>query len=143
MTPRLIAALVLAGVIVAALVGIYWNGRLEGVARERSKVEVAERRAAIVSLETRGEIETSGRSAVAARRGEAAARSVTQAAMAAMKSEDADARLDLARVARLRAADDQLCGLAPELAGCAPPNDASGSAKAVRTPSAARRSSPS
>jgi len=137
MTPRLMAALAGAGVLLAGATGLYWKGRLEGAARERPKVEAALAQAAVASLEVRGERESAQRVEVAVRQREAAARSVTRIAHEALTSEDAHAPLDPARADRLRAHDRELCLAAPDLTGCSETGDAGGGAQGVRTPSAA------
>lgn len=128
MTPKLTAGLVAAAILIAAAVGLYWKGRLEGAAREQPKVAAAQARAVVAGLEGRGERESSARVSAAARVRDAGYRSVVRVAQDATKSEDADAPLDVDRLSRLRAHDEQLCEAAPELAGCAAPDDAGGGA---------------
>jgi hypothetical protein len=132
MTPRMIAALVSLGAVLAAALGLYWKGRLEGAARERPKVEAAVAQAAVAGLETKGAAESAQRVEIVVRQREDVARAVANLTQAALKSEDAHAPLDPTRVSRLRAGDQQLCLAAPELAGCAEVGHASGSAPAVR-----------
>jgi len=132
MTPRVIAALAGAGILVAAAAGLYWKGRLEGAARERPKVESALEQAAISGLQTRGELATAQRVEVVVRQREAAARSVAQITEDALKSEDADAPLDPARAQRLRRSDKRMCDASPGLAGCAADRDPGGGETSVR-----------
>jgi len=142
-TPRLTAGLVGAGILVAGATGLYWKGRLEGAARERPKVEAALAKAAVAGIETRGARENAVRVDDAVRTRDAANRSVVRITREAQKSEDANAPLATARLARLRAHDEQLCDAAPDLAGCAAPRDAGGSSSAVRAASAAGTRDPS
>jgi hypothetical protein len=128
----MIAALAGLGAVLAAALGLYWKGRLEGAARERPKVEAAVAQAAVAGLETKGAAESAQRVEVVVRQREDAARSVAQFTEAALKSEDAHAPLDPARVSRLRAGDQQLCRAAPDLAGCAEGGHAGGGEPAVR-----------
>jgi hypothetical protein len=137
-TPRLTAALIGGAILLAGAAGLYWKGRLEGAARERPKVEAAFAKAAVASLEVRGERESSVRAEAAVRAGELAARSVTHVTQGALKARDANAPLDPDRIRRLRAHDERLC-LSAELAGCAAAGDAAAGAKAVRAAPAARR----
>jgi hypothetical protein len=137
-TPRLAAALVGGTILLAGAAGLYWKGRLEGSARERPKIEAALARAAVASLEVRGERESAERAEAAVRAGELAAHSVTHVTRDALKARDANAPLDPDRILRLRAHDERLC-LSAELAGCAPTGDAAAGAKAVRAAPAARR----
>jgi hypothetical protein len=122
MSLRLVLVLAGATSILVAVLGIYWKGRMEGAARERPKVEAAQAQAAVASLEVEGERRSAARIDVVMQTREAAARTVETLTPAALKSEDAYAALDTARAARLRHADNQLCGLAPELDGCRPAN---------------------
>lgn len=131
MTPRFIAALAGGGLLLVAVAGLYWKGRLEGAARERPKVEAARVQAAVAGLEARGERASAGRVEIVVRRREAAARSVARITQDALKSEDAHAPLDPARRDRLWAHDEQLCEAAPDLSGCAKAGDASGGAPTV------------
>lgn len=133
MTPRLIMALGTAAAVVSVAIGLYWKGRLEGAARERPKIEAAQAQAALAGLEAQGERDSVQRVETAVRQREAAVQSVIRITHEALKSEDALAPLDPARVDRLRAADEQLCEGAPALTGCAPAGRAGGGAPAVRT----------
>lgn len=118
--------LILAAVLVvtAAAAGLYWKGRHEGAARERPKAEAALARAAVSGLETEGARASAQRVDVVIRQRDVAHDIVTQLTAKALTSEDANAPLDPARAARLRAADEQLCLAAPELTGCAAGGDA-------------------
>jgi hypothetical protein len=132
MTPRTMIALAALAAVLAAALGLYWKGRLEGAARERPKVEAAAAQAAVATLETRGAAESAQRVEVVVRQREDTARLVAQLSHDALKSEDAHAPLDPARARRLRADDLQLCRAAADLAGCAEGGDAGGSDAAVR-----------
>ncbi|HET6970819.1 MAG TPA: hypothetical protein VFH92_06830 [Phenylobacterium sp.] len=115
----MIAAWAGLGVILAAALGLYWKGRIEGAARERPKVEAAVAQATVAKLETAGAADSAQRVEVVIRQHENAARAVAQLTESALKSEDAYAPLDPGRLDRLRADDVQLCLAAPDLAGCA------------------------
>lgn len=142
MSPRWIATLAAAGVLLAAALGLYWKGRLEGAARERPKVEAAIAQAAVAGLETEGERDNAHRVEVVVRQREAAARTVAQLTRDAITSEDAHAPLPADRAARLRAHDRELCLAAPDLAGCAPDPDPGGGSPAVRDAPAAGAADP-
>jgi hypothetical protein len=118
----MIAGLALA--LMAVATGLYWKGRLEGAARERPKTEAALARAAVSGLETEGARASAQRVDIAVRQRDAAEAVVTQLSAKALNSEDANAPLDPDRAARLRAADDELCLAAPDLAGCPTGDDA-------------------
>ena len=137
------ASLVGAAIFVAGATGLYWKGRLEGAARERPKVQAALAKAAVAGLETRGARESAVRVDSAIRTRDAASRSVVHITRQAQTSEDANAPLTTARLARLRAHDEQLCDAAPDLAGCPTPRDAGRSSQAVRAASAAAARDPS
>jgi hypothetical protein len=141
MTPRLTAGLVGAAILATGAVGLYWKGRLEGAARERPKVDAALTKAAVAGLEADGERESAARAEAAVQTRETVVRSVVRVIQEAHRSEDAHAPIDPARLARLRAHDDELCRAAA-LAGCAPIDDAGGSAKAVRAASAPEQRDP-
>ena len=142
MTPRLAAGLVGVAVLVTGATGLYWKGRLEGAARERPKVEAALAKAAVAGLQTRGARESAVRVDDTVRTRDAANRSVIHITREAQKSEDANAPLAPARIARLRAHDEQLCDAA-RLAGCSPSRNTGGSSTGVRAASAARKGDPS
>lgn len=118
MTPRLMLILAAVGTLLAAVAGLYWKGRLDGVARERPKTEAALEQAAVSGLETEGARDTVQRTAATVARRDAAGAVISQLTQEALKSETARAPLDPDRAARLRDADRQLCLTAPELAGC-------------------------
>lgn len=132
MSPRSIAFFAAAGALLAAALGLYWKGRIDGATRERPKIEVAAAQAAISRLETLGERGSAQRVEVVVRQRDAAARTVTQLIRRAMISEDAHAPLAPDRAARLRAHDRELCLAAPQLAGCTADPDSAGSEPAVR-----------
>ena len=112
---------VIAGVVLAIMFGLYWKGRLEGAAGQRPKVVAAEARAKAAALETSGERASAVRVDAAVRQQSASLKVTHDLALEALKSEDAHVPLEHDRVLRLRDADDELCRLAPELAGCEPP----------------------
>lgn len=123
MSPRLLLAGSLALAILAAALGLYWKGRIEGAAHERPRTEAARAEAAISKLETDGARETARRVEVVVRQREAAVAAVAQLTAKALTSEDALAPLDPDRAARLRVLDRQLCVTAPDLGGCAEDRD--------------------
>ncbi len=114
-------ALVLAGVasILASGLGLYWKGRMAGVAAERPKVAAALDRADVANLEAEGAKASAARVEVVVRQREAAAQTVTQLAPAILNSEAAHVPLDPERSARLHSHDRELCQLASDLVGCA------------------------
>ena len=142
MTARIAAAFAGLGILAAAALGLYWKGRLEGAARERPKVEAAAAQAVAARLETTGERASAHLAEAVARRREVVAASIADVTRKALQSEDADAPLDPARVARLRAHDRELCLAAPGLAACAADRDARGGLAAVRAVSPARGADP-
>jgi predicted secreted protein len=119
MTSRSIMGWTAACVVLSAGLGLYWKGRAEGAAGERSKVVAARAQAAVAGLEAAGERLSAQRVDVVVRQREAADETVTQLTQDAMTSEDAHAPLPADRAARLRAHDDELCRIAPAL-GAAP-----------------------
>lgn len=133
MSPRLTAGLVAAAILMAALGGLYWKGRLEGAARERAKTEAAFAQARTNGLEARAERESAQRVEVVVRQRETAIRTLVPFTQDVMTSEDAHAPLDPDRAVRLRAHDRELCLIA-DLAGCPADRDAAGSAKDLRDP---------
>jgi hypothetical protein len=142
MTPRLAVGLIGAAVLVTCATGLYWKGRLEGAARERPKVEAALAKAVAAGLEAQGERESAVRAEAAVQTRETVVRSVVRVIQEAQRSEDAHAPIDPARLARLRAHDDELCRADPALAGCATADDARGGAPAVRAAPVAGRGDP-
>lgn len=122
MTLRLALALGGAAAVLAAILGLYWKGRLEGAAAERPKVEAALGQAAAASLEAQGARESVARVDVVVRRRAAADETVASLAPAALQSEDAHAPLGPDRAARLLRADHELCRIVPDLDGCAAPD---------------------
>lgn len=106
------------GVTLAIMVGLYWKGRLEGVAAERPKTAAAEARAKVAGLEALGERASAARVDVVVRQQSAGLDVARDLAIEASKSEDAHVPLAPDRVLRLRHADGELCRLAPELVGC-------------------------
>jgi hypothetical protein len=139
MTPRITAGLVGAAILATGAAGFYWKGRLEGAARERPKVEAALSKAVVAGLEADGERESAVRAEAAVQTRETVVRSIVRVIQEAQRSEDAHAPIDPARLARLRAHDDELCRATPALVGCATTDDAGGSAKAVRAAPAAEQ----
>ena len=124
MNPRLILLCAAAAVVLAAAAGLYWKGRHDDAAVQKPKIAAAEAQAATAGAEAQGEKDSAQRVELVVRQREAAAATVTDLTPKALNAEDAHAPLDPARAARLRAADDQLCLAAPQLAGCAAPADA-------------------
>ena len=123
MTPRLWIALAVAGSVLAAILGLYWKGRLDAAAHVAARLEAATAEAVASRLETRGERELARRVEIVVRQREAASAALTDLAATATKAADADEPLDDARSARLRDFDRRLCDQA-ELAGCPTPDDA-------------------
>jgi hypothetical protein len=115
--------LTLAGVasIFLAGAGLYWKGRMAGVAAERPKVAAALDRAEVAGLEVEGARTSAARVDVVVRQTEAAAQTVAKLTPVILNSEAAHVPLDPERGARLRSHDRELCQLAhDDLAGCAP-----------------------
>ena len=108
------------GLAAAMLLGLslYWRGHAAGVAAERPKLAAATARATVASLETQGARASAIAADEAAVRRETAQRMVTNLTPQILAMETADAPLDPHRAERLRAHDQQLCRLAPELDGC-------------------------
>lgn len=132
MTPRLWISLAGAGAVLAAVLGLYWKGRLDAAVRSAARVEAARAEAATARLEAQGERDLARRIEIVVRQKEAAAAALIDLAATATKAEDADEPLDPDRISRLRDFDRRLCEQAPELAGCAAIGDAHGSDEAVR-----------
>lgn len=126
MSPRLVLIACAAATLLAAVAGLYWKGRHDGVAHERPKTDAALARAAVSGLETEGARQSVKLQAAAAKRRDAASDATAKLTVQALKSESAHAPLDADRAARLRDDDRELCLTAPELAGCAPDRDAGG-----------------
>jgi hypothetical protein len=108
-----------AATLLAAVAGLYWKGRHDGVAHERPKTEAALAQAAVSGLETTGAKQSALQVTAAVARRDAATSATAKLTTQALTSEDARAPLDAARADRLRANDRELCLTAPELAGCA------------------------
>jgi hypothetical protein len=106
--------------VLMAAIGLYWKGRMAGVAAERPKTAAAQERAATASLETEGARASAARVEVVVRQREGAAQSVARITPEILQSEAAHAPLDHDRLTRLRNHDLELCQLARnDLAGCA------------------------
>jgi hypothetical protein len=131
-TPKLIMAACTVTFLVVGAGGLYWKGRLEGAARERPRVEAARAEAQVSHLEAGGERQSAERAESASQIREAVLKSVIHVTHEAQRSENAHARLDPARLARLRAHDHELCVADPELAGCSEAGDAATGAPALR-----------
>ena len=116
---RLTLALVGVVSIVIAGLGLYWQGRLAGVATQRPKVAAALDRAAVAGLEVEGAHASAARVEVVVRQREAAAQTIAQLAPTILNSEAANVPLDPERSARLHGHDRGLCQLASDLVGCA------------------------
>lgn len=129
----MLAALGIASLLAAGL-GLYWKGRLEGSAAERPKVAAAVDQAAVARLEAAGARSSAARVAVVVRQREAAAETVTRITPEILNTESAHAPLDTDRGARLRRHDRELCELASDrLSGCAPTSrDARGGGQPLR-----------
>ena len=119
MSPRLILILAAATALLTSAAGLYWKGRHDDAVRERPKTEAALAKAAVAGLETQGAQASAQRVDIVVRQRDAASAVVAQLTPQALKSEDANAPLDPARLARLRSADLQLCDTDRALAGCA------------------------
>lgn len=119
MLTKLEIALVALVAVVLAATGFYFKARHDGAAAERPKTEAAQAEARTGQLETQGARETAQRVELVVTQREAAVQAVTRAATAATAAKDAHEPLDPARADRLRAADGELCKLAPDL--CAQP----------------------
>ena len=131
-SPRLVLILTAVLALLGAAGGLYLKGRHDADARERPKTEAALAKAAVAGLETQGAQQSAQRVEVVVRQRDAANRVVAGLMSEALKSEDANAPLDPARVARLRNADDGLCVADAELAGCATNPDAAGGPEPMR-----------
>lgn len=125
MTRRLWTALAATCAVFAAILGLYWKGRLDANARSAALVEAARTQAAVNHLEAQGQRDLAGRVEVVVRQKEAASAALTDLAATATKAPDADEPLDPDRIARLRDFDRRLCEQA-DLAGCPAPDDAGG-----------------
>jgi len=124
MSPRLMLIGGAAAIVLAAAAGVYWKGRHDDAARQRPKIEAAQAQAAVAGVEAKGAKDSAQRVELVVRQRDAANKTVADLIPKALNAEDAHAPLDPARAARLRAADDQLCLAAPQLAGCSAPGDA-------------------
>ena len=98
--------------------GLYWKGRVAGVAAERSRILEALDRAATSRLEAKGAHQAAARLDVAVRQGGAASQSLAKLSSDLQKMENTDEPLDAQRSARLRDHDRELCQLAHDLGGC-------------------------
>ena len=124
MTPRLTLALVIAASLLFGGVALYWKGRIEADRLDRSKVAAATLAAKVSSLETKGARLSAAQVAVSTRTLEYAAETVSQLSPDIHSLENANAPLETRRADRLRSHDQQLCDIAPRLAGCAASSDA-------------------
>ena len=124
MSPRLILLGGAAAIVLTAAAGLYWKGRHDDAAVQRPNIEAAQAQAAVAGAEAAGEKQSAQRVELVVRQREAAGATVAEIIPKALNAEDAHAPLDPARADRLRAADDQLCLAAPDLAGCSAPGDA-------------------
>lgn len=121
MNLRLALTLIGVATILTAGLGLYWKGRLAGVAAERPKVAAALDQARVASLEVEGAKASAARVDVVVRQREAAAQTVAQLTPSILNSEAAHVALDPDRSTRLRDHDRGLCQLAGgDLSGCAP-----------------------
>jgi hypothetical protein len=118
MNVRLMLILATLGAVLAIASGLYWKGRHDDALRERPKTEAALAKAAVAGLETQGAQASAQRVDIVVRQRDAADAVVAQLTPQALKSEDANAPLDPARLARLRSADLELCDTDSTLAGC-------------------------
>jgi|GEM_PF-2285100 hypothetical protein len=132
MSPRLILILTAMLAVLGVAGGLYLKGRHDAAARERPKTEAALAKAAVAGLETQGAQQSAQRVEVVVRQRDAANGVVARLMPEALKSEDANVPLDPARAARLRDADDGLCGARPDLGGCTQNSNAPSGAGAVR-----------
>lgn len=121
MSPRLAITGVVVALVLAMAMGLYWRGRMAGVAAERPKTAAALDRAATATLETEGARASAARVELVVRQREAAMQSVARITPEILQSEAAHAPLENDRLARLRRHDLELCQLA-DLAGCAAPD---------------------
>lgn len=135
----MLAALGIASLL-AAGAGLYWKGRLAGIAAERPKVAAAVDRAAVARLEAEGARDSAARVELVVRQRESAVETVTRITPEILNSESAHASLDADRGARLRRHDRELCELASDrLAGCAPASrDAGGRGQSLHALPVAR-----
>lgn len=124
MTPRLWISVAAAGAVLAAVLGLYWKGRLDATARSAARLEAAHLEAAVGRLESQGQRELAGRVEIVVRQREAVSAAFTDLAATATKAPDAHESLDPDRITRLRDFDRRLCEQAPDVAGCAAPGDA-------------------
>lgn len=120
--PRFGVVAAMIALTLAVMAGLYWKGRLEGVAAERPKIAAAKAQAQAAGLEAAGERASAARVDVVVRQQSAGWDVARDLAIKAAKSEDANVPLDPDRVLRLRDADGKLCQLAPELVGCSAPH---------------------
>jgi hypothetical protein len=121
MNLRWVLAWVGAASLIIAGCGLYLKGRAAGVAFERPKLIEAQDRLAVATLEVQGGRENARRVDLAVRQRSDAARSLARLNSEILTDEGAHAPLDTHRIERLRAHDQQLCKLAQDLQGCAPP----------------------
>lgn len=118
MSPRLALTLAMPLIVLLLVLGVYWKGRHDDAAQERPKTEAALARAAVAGLETQGAQASAQHVELVVRQRDAANGVVAQLMPQALKSEDANAPVDPSRLARLRAADGELCDADPSLGGC-------------------------
>lgn len=117
--------LAIAAVVIAGGVGwLYLKARRDGAADLRPRAEAALAHAAVAGLEAEGARDTLSRAEAAQARRARAQAAVARLTDETLTSEDVHAALPPDTAARLRDDDGQLCGAAPELAGCAPDPDA-------------------
>jgi hypothetical protein len=104
--------------------GLYLKGRSDQAAADRPQIAAALARAQVQGLEAEGAQATAQRVQQADARRRAADAAATTVTTQALRSEDAHEDLSPDIVARLGAADRQLCLADPQLAGCPTDRDA-------------------
>lgn len=111
-------------VAVALGTGLYLRGRGDQANRDRAQIEAAMAHARVAGLEAQGAHATARQVRDVVARQQTAEAVATTVTTQALRSEDVHEALSPDVVARLGAADRQLCGADPELAGCTTHRDA-------------------
>lgn len=116
LTPKIYGA----AFIFALCLGLFLWGRSSGVGSVRPRLNAAVTQAEVARLETKGAQDVGRRSLAQAHLADQAAAVASDVATDLSHSETAHAPLDPDRRDRLRRADQRLCQLNPDLAGCGP-----------------------
>lgn len=124
---KLKATLIVGTASLALITGIagysYYNGHHDAATKARPQIERAQDQASVSGLNVEGASELADRLDTYINQTQDGYAGAARAAVAAAKAEDANEALDPTRVARIRAADRELCKTYPSLVGCQSADD--------------------